>query len=129
MEPLKPGYERVVRRIVPDLNAVPMPEKPIVPYMQTMHDRLPIEIQRGCTRGCRFCQVGMITRPTRQRDPPENVRKLAEEGLAATGYDEVGFLSLSAGDYACINGLLEDFFERFAPEHISISLPRCAPRR
>jgi radical SAM family uncharacterized protein/radical SAM-linked protein len=122
MEPLKPGYERVVRRVVPDLNAVPMPEKPIVPFMQTVHDRLPIEIQRGCTRGCRFCQVGMITRPTRQRSP-ENVRKIAEAGLASTGYDEVGFLSLSAGDYECINGLLQDFFDRFAPERVSISLP------
>lgn len=121
-EPLKPGYERVVRRVVPDLNAVPMPDKPIMPFMQTIHDRLPIEIQRGCTRGCRFCQVGMITRPTRQRSP-ENVRQLAETGLAATGYDEVGFLSLSAGDYECINGMLEDFFDRFAPERISISLP------
>jgi radical SAM family uncharacterized protein/radical SAM-linked protein len=122
IEPLKPGYERVVRRVIPDLNAVPMPEKPIMPFMQTIHDRLPIEIQRGCTRGCRFCQVGMITRPTRQRSP-ENVRHLAEVGLAATGYEEVGFLSLSAGDYECINGLLEDFFDRFAPERISISLP------
>lgn len=121
-EPLKPGYERVVRRVIPDLNAVPMPERPIMPFMETIHDRLPIEIQRGCTRGCRFCQVGMITRPTRQRSP-ENVRKLAEVGLAATGYDEVGFLSLSSGDYDCINPLLEDFFDRFAPERVSISLP------
>lgn len=121
-EPLKPGYERVVRRVVPDLNAVPMPERPIMPFMETIHDRLPIEIQRGCTRSCRFCQVGMITRPTRQRSP-QNVRHLAETGLAATGYEEVGFLSLSAGDYECINGLLEDFFDRFAPERVGISLP------
>ncbi len=122
LEPLRPGYERVVRRVIPDLNAVPMPEKPIMPFMETVHDRLPIEIQRGCTRSCRFCQVGMITRPTRQRSP-DNVRHLAEVGLAATGYEEVGFLSLSAGDYECINGLLEDFFDRFAPERVGISLP------
>lgn len=121
-EPLKPGYERVVRRVVPDLNAVPMPDKPIMPYMQTIHDRLPIEIQRGCTRGCRFCQVGMITRPIRQRSP-QNVLQLAQEGLQSTGYSEVGFLSLSAGDYDCINPLLEDFFDRFAPERVAISLP------
>lgn len=121
-EPLKPGYEKVIRRVIPDLNAVPMPEKPVMPFMETIHDRLPIEIQRGCTRGCRFCQVGMITRPTRQRSP-ENVRELAERGLAATGYDEVGFLSLSSGDYDCINPLLEDFFDRFAPERVAISLP------
>jgi radical SAM family uncharacterized protein/radical SAM-linked protein len=119
---LKPGYESVVRRVVPDLNLVPQAEKPIVPFMQTVHDRLPLEIQRGCTRGCRFCQVGMITRPTRQRDPNQ-VREIARKGLMATGYEEVGFLSLSAGDYSCINGVLEDFFEEFGPENVGISLP------
>ena len=121
-EPLKPGYETIVRRVVPDLNLVPQADKPIVPFMQTVHDRLPLEIQRGCTRGCRFCQVGMITRPTRQRDPNE-VRTIAEKGLATTGYEEVGFLSLSAGDYSCINGVLEDFFDDLGPENVGISLP------
>lgn len=120
--PLKPGYEKVVRRIIPDLNLVPQPDRPIVPFLQTVHDRLPLEIQRGCTRGCRFCQVGMLTRPTRQRDP-NTVRELAERGLAATGYEEVGFLSLSAGDYDALNPMLEDFFNRFAPERIAVSIP------
>ncbi|HEY6911612.1 MAG TPA: radical SAM protein, partial [Myxococcales bacterium] len=113
-QPLKPGYESIVRRVIPDLNLVPQAERPIVPFMQAVHDRLPLEIQRGCTRGCRFCQVGMITRPTRQRDPNE-VRQIAEKGLASTGYEEVGFLSLSAGDYSCIDGVLEDFFDEFGP--------------
>src|SRR5438105_210844 len=122
IEPLKPGYETVVRRVIPDLNLVPHAEKPIVPFMQTVHDRLPLEIQRGCTRGCRFCQVGMITRPTRQRDP-NDVRRIAERGLQTTGYEEVGFLSLSAGDYSCIDGVLEDFFDELRPEHVGISLP------
>jgi len=121
-EALKPGYESVVRRVIPDLNLVPQAEKPIVPFMQTVHDRLPLEIQRGCTRGCRFCQVGMITRPTRQRDP-NDVRRIAEQGLDATGYEEVGFLSLSAGDYSCIDGVLEDFFDELGPENVGISLP------
>ncbi|MFN2547591.1 MAG: TIGR03960 family B12-binding radical SAM protein, partial [Myxococcales bacterium] len=121
-EPLKPGYESIVRRVIPDLNLVPQAEKPIVPFMQTIHDRLPLEIQRGCTRGCRFCQVGMITRPTRQRDP-NDVRRIAENGLESTGYEEVGFLSLSAGDYSCIDGVLEDFFDEFGPENVGISLP------
>ena len=121
-EPLKPGYESIVRRVIPDLNLVPQADKPIVPFMATVHDRLPLEIQRGCTRGCRFCQVGMITRPTRQRDPNE-VRKIAERGLQSTGYEEVGFLSLSAGDYSCIDGVLEDFFDEFGPENVGISLP------
>jgi len=122
IEPLKPGYETVVRRVIPDLNLVPQAERPIVPFLQTVHDRLPLEIQRGCTRGCRFCQVGMITRPTRQRDPNQ-VRRIAEKGLETTGYEEVGFLSLSAGDYSCINGVLEDFFDEFGPENVAISLP------
>ena len=121
-QPLKPGYESIVRRVIPDLNLVPQATSPIVPFMQAVHDRLPLEIQRGCTRGCRFCQVGMITRPTRQRDPNE-VRRIAEKGLASTGYEEVGFLSLSAGDYSCIDGVLEDFFDEFGPENVAISLP------
>ncbi|MDR0966302.1 MAG: TIGR03936 family radical SAM-associated protein [Myxococcales bacterium] len=122
MEALRPGYERVVRSVMPDLDAVPQPSRPIVPFMQTIHDRLPIEIQRGCVRGCRFCQAGMLTRPSRQRSP-DKVLGFATEGLKATGYEEVGFLSLSAGDYGCINALLETFFDRFAPERVAISLP------
>jgi radical SAM family uncharacterized protein/radical SAM-linked protein len=124
IEPLRPGYEKVERRVMPDLNALPTTAytRPIVPFMQTIHDRLPIEIQRGCTRGCRFCQVGMITRPTRQRDPKQ-VLHLAEVGLKASGYEEVGLLSLSSGDYAPLNGLLDDFLARWEGEKIGMSLP------
>jgi len=124
LEPLLPGYEKVTRRVMPDLDALSVSayERPIVPFMQTVHDRLPIELQRGCTRGCRFCQVGMITRPTRQRSP-KNVLRLAETGLAASGYEEVGLLSLSSGDYGCLNPLLDEFLERWEGERIAMSLP------
>jgi radical SAM family uncharacterized protein/radical SAM-linked protein len=124
IEPLRPGYEVVSRRVMPDLNALPTTAytRPLVPFMSTVHDRLPIEIQRGCTRGCRFCQVGMITRPTRQRAPKE-VLRLAEVGLKASGYEEVGLLSLSSGDYAPLNGLLDDFLARWEGEKIAMSLP------
>jgi radical SAM-linked protein len=124
MEPLLPGYETVARRVMPDLDRLPggAYERPIVPFMQTVHDRLPIEIQRGCTRGCRFCQVGMITRPTRQRSPGE-VLRLAEAGLRASGYEEVGLLSLSSGDYACLNPLLDDLLARWEGERVALSLP------
>lgn len=124
MEPLKPGYEKVSRRVVPDIDTLSTSayERPVVPFMQTVHDRLPIEIQRGCTRGCRFCQVGMITRPTRQRSPA-TVLRVAEQGLRASGYEEVGLLSLSSGDYECLNPLLDDFLSRWEGERIALSLP------
>jgi radical SAM family uncharacterized protein/radical SAM-linked protein len=124
IQPKKPGYTKVLRRVMPDLDALSATPytRPIVPFMQTVHDRLPIEIQRGCTRGCRFCQVGMITRPTRQRDPKQ-VLRLAETGLAASGYEEVGLLSLSSGDYGALNPLLDDFLARWEGERIAMSLP------
>ncbi len=122
VEPLLPGYERVERRLLSDLSMAPMPVRPILPFMPVIHDRLSIELQRGCTRGCRFCQVGMVARPTRQR-PPAEALAAAAEGIACSGHDEVGFLSLSAGDYAPLGELLEAFLTRHAPERVGLSLP------
>ncbi|MCP3677995.1 MAG: TIGR03960 family B12-binding radical SAM protein [Deltaproteobacteria bacterium] len=120
--PLEEGYERVKRRVVADLNKVPPTTSPVVPFVQAVHDRLGIEIARGCTRGCRFCQAGMITRPGRERDPDEVIR-LIEESLRNTGYDEVSLLSLSTGDYSCIEPLLIGLVQRVAERRIAVSFP------
>jgi radical SAM family uncharacterized protein/radical SAM-linked protein len=117
-----PGPAVIHKRVVADLNTAPFPDRPLVANVQAIHDRVPVELQRGCMRACRFCQVGYIARPNRQRSP-QQVFELASHGLEATGKEEVGFLSLSAGDYGCLNPLLEDFFRRYAPEMVGASLP------
>jgi radical SAM family uncharacterized protein/radical SAM-linked protein len=112
----------IQKRIVPDLNKVGYPELSPLPYQQIIHDRLSIEIARGCTRGCRFCQAGIIYRPVRERSP-EQVYQLIEKGLTRTGYDEVTLLSLSSGDYTCLNELLPALMERWEMEKVAVSLP------
>ncbi len=94
----------------------------IVPYVDTVHNRIPVEIMRGCTRGCRFCQAGMITRPVRER-PVEEVVEALEKALAKTGFEEIGLLSLSSSDYTHILDLVNAVSERFSDKHLSISLP------
>ncbi len=122
IKPLHKGYSKVKRRIVSDLNKVPATTRPVVPLAQAIHDRLGIEIARGCTRGCRFCQAGMIHRPVRERNPEEVVR-LVEESLKNTGYEELSLLSLSTGDYSCIEDLLVGLMEKLTKEKIAVSLP------
>ncbi len=110
----------VMKRIVPRL---PKPvTRFIVPFVGITHNRIPIEIMRGCTRGCRFCQAGMITRPVRER-PVEEILDAIEEAITFTGIDEVGLLSLSSSDYDEILPLVEAVAERFADRHIKVSLP------
>ena len=119
---LKPGYERVHKRIVADLSTLPDPVRPVVPFVEAVHDRLSVEIFRGCTRGCRFCHAGMVTRPVRERSP-EDILRIIDEGLKNTGYDEVSLLSLSTGDYCSIEPLLSSLMERLVKERVAVSLP------
>ena len=94
--------ERVEKRTIADLAAWPYPKQQLVPMTEVVHDRLNVEIFRGCTRGCRFCQAGMITRPVRER-PAAQVRQMVSDGLRRTGYDEVSLTSLSSADYSGID--------------------------
>ena len=110
----------VEKRIVPKLP--PPPTNLVVPFIDTVHNRIPIEIMRGCTRGCRFCHAGMVTRPVRER-PVKEIVDAIEEGVASTGFEEIGLLSLSSSDYTHILELVNAVKERFLGRHLSISLP------
>ncbi len=110
----------IVKRIVAQLP--PAPTRFIVPYIDTVHNRIPIEIMRGCTRGCRFCHAGMITRPVRERTV-EEVCQSIEEAMKHTGFEEVGLLSLSSSDYTHVVDLVKAVGERFADRVLSVSLP------
>ena len=120
--PQYPDYSQVLRTIIPSLEDAPFPEKPVVPYGRPVHDRLRLEVARGCTRGCRFCQAGMIYRPVRERSVDTLMRQ-AENALSATGYDELSLLSLSTSDYGCMPELMARLIAKCAPEHIAVSLP------
>ncbi len=117
------GAPAVVKKaMVKDLNAAAYPEKLIVPYGEIVHNRIMLEIFRGCTRGCRFCQAGMIYRPIRERGI-DRLMELADKLVSSTGYDEISLMSLSSGDYSCLPELAHRMVERFAARRVKISLP------
>ncbi len=120
--PLQQERPRVRRRFLSDLNTAEYPTAPVIPFLKTVHDRVSMEIGRGCTRGCRFCQAGYIYRPVRERSPEEILANI-EATLVATGYDEVSLLSLATGDYGCLTPLLQELMRRYAESRVAVSFP------
>jgi len=122
IRPLKKGYASVRRRVLPKLAGPEDIGNPLVPIVKPVHDRLGVEIARGCTRGCRFCQAGIIYRPVRER-PVEDVLAIAEQGIRNSGFHEMALLSLSSGDFTCLPELMIRLMDRFADQYVSLSMP------
>ncbi len=116
------GAKSVRRRFIKNLESATYPDKPLLPLMKPIHDRVTVEVARGCIRGCRFCQAGIIYRPYRERSS-ETVKALLHESLCCTGYDELSLASLSSGDYSEIQPLMQELVERYKEQRISLSLP------
>ncbi len=123
IEPVFDDYRSVEKRVVADLDRdSPPPVPPLVPVLDIVHNRLSLEIARGCTRGCRFCQAGFIYRPVRERDPGR-VLDCAQKAIEGSGFEEISLLSFSTGDYCGLQPLLSALMERFEPERIAVSFP------
>lgn len=116
------GKKAVKRRFQKGIETAPFPLRPILPLFKPIHDRVNVEIARGCIRGCRFCQAGIIYRPYRERSP-ETIKSLIDESLRCTGYEEVSLSSLSAGDYSGIQPLISGLINQYKDSRVSISLP------
>lgn len=114
--------ESVTRRIVCNLDQIDHLKHPIVPNAKIVHDRLGIEVARGCTRGCRFCQAGITYRPVRERNT-EKIMELAQSGLDDSGFEELALLSLSTGDYSCLEETLPELMDQFSSRFISVAMP------
>lgn len=115
-------YTTVKRTIIEDLDKAAFPDAPIIPYGKPVHDRLRVEVSRGCTRGCRFCQAGMLYRPVREKKM-ETLLDIAEASIAATGYEDISLLSLSTSDYTGLSSLMAHLMDHCESQHIAVSLP------
>ncbi len=123
MKPIRDGVpEKVKKQIVTDLTDAPYPEKPVVPFLKATQDRVVLEIQRGCIRGCRFCQAGMIYRPNREKDV-EVLKEYAVRMLQSTGHEEISLSSLSSSDYSQLEELVSFLIDTFQDKGVNISLP------
>ncbi len=120
--PVGGAPQKVRKRFVGDFDRAQTIRKPVVPYIATVHDRCTLEIMRGCSNGCRFCQAGYTMRPVRER-ALETVKETARSVIAATGYDEISLCSLSSGDYSQIGNLIADLLAEYREQRVSVSLP------
>ncbi|MBP7164432.1 MAG: TIGR03960 family B12-binding radical SAM protein, partial [Firmicutes bacterium] len=116
------AQNHVTRRVVADLDLAEYPRKFVVPFLEAVHDRVALEVMRGCSRGCRFCQAGMIYRPVRERSM-DNLCELAEALVGSSGYEELSLLSLSSADYTRIKELISKLAAEYGPQGVAVSLP------
>lgn len=112
----------IYKRVIKDMDTVRFTEKPVVPYLDIVHNRIMLELFRGCSRGCRFCQAGISYRPVRERTQ-ERLKELSRTLVDATGYNEMSLTSLSSADYSCLSGLVDELLHDFHEEKVSFSLP------